>query len=73
MEINGYWCVCQNYGKRVGDRSSLENVQLNMKHPSYSLKVLPSLHINDKLCGSFKAEFASQQNRGVRGIAYLTN
>lgn len=57
----------------MGDRSSLENIQLNMKHPSYSLNDLPSLHVNDKLCGSVKAEFASQQNSGVRGIAYLMN
>lgn len=67
-----YCCVCQNEGKQVGDRGSLEVLKLNMKHPSYSLKVLPSLHVKDKLYGSVKAEFASRQNR-VGGIAYLTN
>lgn len=55
----------------MGLRSSLEDVQLNMKHPSYSLEVHVSLHVNDRLHGSVKAEFASWQDHGVALITTL--
>lgn len=57
--------VLPKWRKRLGVRSSLEDVQLNMKHPNYFLEVLISLHVNDKLHDSFKAEFSSWQDHRV--------
>lgn len=49
MEINDMFSVIRFTKRREAVRHSLEDVQLNIKHPSYSFEVLTSLHVSDKL------------------------
>lgn len=49
MEIYDMFSVVRFTKMREAVRNSREDVQLNMKHLSYSLEVLTRLHVSDKL------------------------